>query len=337
MHVTIDPMPSRISTLAFHGVGSLPAAFMAGVWGRYSARCLHTPADMSTSNPLSKYPRPPFDEPHQAIPARDNAMKVKPDYGEQSYQGSGKLTGKVALVTGGDSGIGRAVALAYAREGADVAVSYLSEGHDAEVSASLVRDAGRRALLLPGDLADHEMCTQIVQRTVQEFGRIDVLVNNAAYQDEAITDLDDLTPERIERTFRVNIIAMFHTVRAALPHMSGGASIINTASVQAYAPSAAILDYAATKGAIVAFSKGLAKTTIEKGIRVNCVAPGPVWTPLIAQSFDGDKLRNFGGESPMKRPAQPAELAPAFVFLASEQASYVNGEVLGVTGGLLLG
>jgi hypothetical protein len=330
-------MLSRISTVAFMDRLWLGRTFRPDFGGAFPARGLHAAARMSITNPLSKYPRPPFEEPHQAVPARDSAMKIKPDYGEQSYRGSGKLSGKVALVTGADSGIGRAVALAYAREGADVAISYLSEHHDAEVAASLVRDAGRRALLLPGDLADHEMCSQIVQRTVQELGRIDILVNNAAYQDEAIAELDELTPERIERTFRVNIIAMFHTVRAALRHMRGGASVINTASVQAYAPSAPILDYAATKGAIVAFSKGLAKSTIEKGIRVNCVAPGPVWTPLIAQSFDGDKLRNFGAQSPMKRPAQPAELAPAFVFLASEEASYVNGEVLGVTGGLPLG
>ncbi|MET0792476.1 MAG: SDR family oxidoreductase [Polyangiaceae bacterium] len=293
---------------------------------------------MTDSNPLTRYPKPPFDEKHQDIPATESRMHIKPDHGEQWYKGSGRLAGKVSLITGGDSGIGRAVALAFAREGADVAIAYLNEEEeDAQRTAGLVREAGRRALLLTGDLSNHEECTRIVRKTAKDLGRLDVLINNAAYQGEAVQRFEELTPERIERTFRVNIIAMFHTVREALQHMKPGGSIINVASIQAYSPSPPILDYAATKGAIVAFTKGLAKTAIERGIRANCIAPGPVWTPIIPQSFDGEKLTHFGEQSPMKRPAQPAELAPAFVFLASDEASYVNGEVLGVTGGLPLG
>ena len=265
-------------------------------------------------------------------------MHVKPDHGEDSYVGHGKLKDRVALVTGADSGIGRAVALAFAREGADVAIAYLNEHDDAEEAKRAVESAGRKALLIAEDLADPEACRRVVQRTVATFGRIDVLVNNAAIQGKAekggILDLD---PERIERTFRVNILAMFHIVREALPHMREGASIINVGSIQAYQPSSPILDYATTKGAIVTFTKGLAEDVIKRGIRANCVAPGPVWTPLIVQSFDQKKIRDFGSNSPTKRPAQPSELATAFVFLASDESSYVNGEVLGVTGGRPLG
>jgi NAD(P)-dependent dehydrogenase (short-subunit alcohol dehydrogenase family) len=265
-------------------------------------------------------------------------MQNKPDHGERSYVGVSRLKGKVALITGADSGIGRAVALAYAREGADVAISYLNEHDDAKETERWVKEDGRRALLLPGDLAEPQVCREIVARTVRELGQLDILVNNAAYQGKAVESFDELSEERWERSFRVNIIAMFYTVKAALPHIRPGGSIINTASIQAYKPSAAILDYATTKGAIVAFTKGLAQDLIEhNGVRVNCVAPGPVWTPLIPQSYEGEKLQNFGKQSPTKRAAQPAELAPAYVFLASAGASYVNGEVLGVTGGAPLG
>lgn len=260
-------------------------------------------------------------------------MQTKPDYGESSYRGYGRLSRRIALVTGGDSGIGRAVALAYAREGADVAIAYLNEHDDARETQRIVEREGRRALLLPGDLADRATCERIVDDTVKSFGRIDILVNNAGYQGKAVASFEELDPERIERAFRVNVIAMFHIVRRALPHMTSGGSIINVGSIQAYMPKQSILDYAATKGAIVTFTKGLALEVIERGIRANAVAPGPVWTPLIVQSFDQETVKHFGENSPMERPAQPAELAPAFVFLASDESRYVNGEVLGVTGG----
>jgi NAD(P)-dependent dehydrogenase (short-subunit alcohol dehydrogenase family) len=291
----------------------------------------------ATKDPKAKHERPPFAEKTQPLPARETAMREKPDHGETSYKGHGRLRDRVALITGADSGIGRAVALAFAREGADVAISYWKEDDDAKETARLVEEAGRRALLLPGDLADRNVCARIVESTMREFGRLDVLVNNAAHQDKEVKSIVEMTDERIERSFRVNILAMFHIVRAAIPHLKAGATIINTASIQAHMPSSSILDYATTKGAIVTFTKGLSEEMIDKGIRVNCVAPGPVWTPLIAQSFEGEQLREFGKKSPMKRPAQPAELAPAYVFLAGDEASYVNGEVLGVTGGKPLG
>jgi len=264
-------------------------------------------------------------------------MRTKPDYGEESYAGYGRLTGRVALVTGADSGIGRAVALAYAREGADVAIAYLNEHDDAKETKRVVEAAGRKAILIAADLASAKECQRVVDDTVQAFGRIDILVNNAAYQGKAVESLDEIDEERIERSFRVNVMAMFHIVRRALPHMKKGGAIINTSSIQAYQPTASILDYATTKGAIVTFTKGLAQEVIKKGIRANTVAPGPVWTPLIVQSFDKEEIDQFGKKSPMERPAQPAELAPAFVFLASDESSYVNGEVLGVTGGKPLG
>jgi hypothetical protein len=291
----------------------------------------------SNGDPKEQGPKPPFREKEQAKPGREADMRVKPDFGEATYKGKGRLEGRVAVITGADSGIGRAVALAYAREGADVVVAYLNEHVDAEETKRVVTEAGRKAVLVPGDLADEAACRALVERAVEAFGRIDVLVNNAAYQDKAVGRFEELTAERVERSFRTNILAMFHLVRHALPHMKPGACVINVGSIQAYQPSAEILDYAATKGAIVTFTKGLAESLIERGIRANCVAPGPVWTPLIAQSFGGEKLQTFGQDSPMKRPAQPAELAPAFVFLASDEASYVNGEVLGVTGGKPLG
>ena len=280
--------------------------------------------------------RPPFRDGPQSHPGHESAMRDKPDFGEDSYVGHDRLAGRVALVTGGDSGIGRAVALAFAREGADVAIAYLDEHDDAKETQRVVEEAGRRALLLPGDLADAAHCRSVVDEAVRAFGRVDVLVNNAAYQGKAVDSIEEIDDERLDRTFRVNVIAMFHLVRAALPHMKPGASIINVASIQAYDPSHAILDYAATKGAIVTFTKGLAEEVVERGIRANVVAPGPVWTPIIAQSFDEEKIRSFGESSPMGRPAQPVELAPAFVFLACDEARYVNGEVLGVTGGRLL-
>ncbi|WNZ63326.1 SDR family oxidoreductase [Myxococcus sp. MxC21-1] len=287
-------------------------------------------------DPREAGPKPPFPKQSQPHPGHEGRMAPEPDYGEQSYKGLGRLEGRVALITGGDSGIGRAVCTAFAREGADVAVSFLSEGDDAQQVKRVVEDAGRKALLLPGDLSVEAQCRKLVEDTVKRFGRIDILVNNAAYQGEAVERFEDFDPERLERTFRTNILAMFHLVRHALPHMKEGSTIINTSSIQAYDPSPAILDYAVTKSAIVNFTKGLARELIERGIRVNAVAPGPVWTPLIPQSFDAEKTSKFGKDSPMGRPAQPAELAPSYVFLASDESRYVNAEVLGVTGGRLL-
>lgn len=288
-------------------------------------------------DPKKAEKRPPFGHQEQAAPGRESQMDPKPDYGEATYVGYDRLRDKVALITGADSGIGRAVALAYAREGADVIISYLNEHEDAEETKRAVEDAGRKALLVPGDIGDDAHCATMVAQAVKAFGRIDILVNNAAYQGKQVEDFAELTAERVEKTFRTNIVAMFSLTRHSLPHMKEGSTIINVASIQAYQPSPGILDYAATKGAIVAFSKGLARDLIEKkGIRVNVVAPGPVWTPLIVQSFPAEKSAKFGSTKPMKRPAQPKELAPAFVFLASSDASYINGEVLGVTGGELL-
>jgi NAD(P)-dependent dehydrogenase (short-subunit alcohol dehydrogenase family) len=287
-------------------------------------------------DPRNAGPKPPFADQPQPHPGHEGKMDPQPDYGEKTYKGLGRLTDRVALVTGGDSGIGRAVCLAFAREGADLAVSFLNESDDANHVKRFVEDAGRQALLLPGDLAVEAHCRKLVEDTVKRFGRIDILVNNAAFQGQQVEKFEELDAERVERTFRTNILAMFHLVRYALPHMKAGATIINTASIQAYQPSAGILDYASTKGAIVTFTKGLAQHLIERGIRVNAVAPGPVWTPLIPQSFSGEKLEKFGSQSPTGRPAQPAELAPSFVFLASDESRYVNAEILGVTGGQVL-
>jgi hypothetical protein len=288
-------------------------------------------------DPKDAHKKPPYREKEQEGPGIEEEMQVKPDFGEDSYKGYNRLADRVAVITGSDSGIGRAVALAFAREGADVVIGYLNEHEDAEETKRVVTAAGRRAITVAGDLADEAQCKRLIDEAVKAFGRIDILVNNAAYQDKAVEKFEELSPERVERTFRVNIIAMFHLVRHALPHMKEGASIINVASIQAYQPSFEILDYASTKGAIVTFSKGLAQDLIRQGIRVNVVAPGPVWTPLIVQSFKGEKVKNFGKDSPMQRAAQPAELAPAFVFLATAESSYINGEVLGVTGGKPLG
>jgi NAD(P)-dependent dehydrogenase (short-subunit alcohol dehydrogenase family) len=287
-------------------------------------------------DPRTAQRQPPFKEQEQSPPGFESRMEPKPDYGEQSYRGFHRLVDRAALITGADSGIGRAVAVAFSREGADVGISYLCEHQDAEETKRAVEAAGRRGLLLPGDIADETHCRRVVDETVKQFGRIDVLVNNAAWQGESVQKLEEITADRLERTFRTNILAMFHLVRFALPHMKEGASVINVASIQAYQPKPSILDYATTKGAIVTFTKGLAQELIERGIRVNAVAPGPVWTPLIPQSFEAGHVAKFGQNSPTGRPAQPAELAPAFVFLASDESRFVNGEILGVTGGQIL-
>lgn len=286
----------------------------------------------NTENPLEKGQKPPFDEESQQIPGSETEMQNKPDFGEDSYRGSGKLEGKKAVITGGDSGIGRAVALAFAREGADVAISYLNEEDDAQETRRVVEEAGKKCVLIPGDISDEAHCQKIIKQTIDKFGQIDILVNNAAFQ-MSHEGIADLTAEEIEHTFRTNIFAMFYLCKAALENMTEGATIINTTSIQAYKPSKNLLAYAATKGAIANFTKALNEETIERGIRVNAVAPGPVWTPLIVSTFPQEKIEEFGQNSPMKRPAQPAELAPAYVFLASDEASYISGEILGVTGG----
>jgi len=259
-------------------------------------------------------------------------MRRKPDHGEESYRGSGRLAGKKAVVTGGDSGIGRAVALAYAREGADVAVAYLNEDEDAHATASLVEDAGRKAVLIPGDLADPRHCRAVVDAAVGALGGIDVLVNNAAYQMTHET-VEEVTDEEWQHTFDVNITAMFRLVKAALPHLGEGASIINTSSVNYDMPRPTLLPYATTKGAIANFTAGLAQLLGERGIRVNAVAPGPIWTPLIPSTMPPEQVAEFGRNTPLGRPGEPKEVAPVYVLLASDEASYVSGAVIPVTGG----
>jgi NAD(P)-dependent dehydrogenase (short-subunit alcohol dehydrogenase family) len=289
-----------------------------------------------TTDPRTQGIQPPFPPQSQESPGVESRMQPRPDFGEASYRGYGRLADRVAVITGGDSGIGRAVALAFAREGSEVVIAYLNEHEDAAETSRLVSDAGRSCSTIAGDLADEAHARRIIDDTIAKHGRIDILVNNAAVQEKAVESIEELTSERLERTFRVNIIAMFNLVRYALPHMHPGAAIINVASIQAYQPNPSILDYATTKGAIITFTKGLSHELIKRGIRVNAIAPGPVWTPLIPQSFGTEKITHFGETSPMKRPAQPVELAPAFVFLASDESRYVTGEVLGVTGGQLL-
>ncbi|MDB4973477.1 MAG: yhdF [Myxococcaceae bacterium] len=296
-----------------------------------------TPSTGTNPNPKKAQPQPPFPKQAQNGTGEESEMTPEPDYGLSSYRGFGRLQDRVALVTGGDSGIGRAVALAFAREGADVAIVYHQHDQDAEQSAAAVREAGRRAVTLRADLARDEECQRVIAQTVEQLGKLDILINNAAQQGKAVDSFEQLTRERVEQTFRTNILAMFSLVHYALPHLKPGATVVNTASIQAYQPSAAILDYASTKGAIVTFTKGLSESLLERGIRVNCVAPGPVWTPLVVASFDAKSNSEFGKSTPMGRPAQPAELAPAFVFLASDESRYVSGQVLGVTGGTPLG
>jgi NAD(P)-dependent dehydrogenase (short-subunit alcohol dehydrogenase family) len=289
-------------------------------------------------DPRDQYPRP--DEQRgreQAHPGSGSAMVPEPDYGERSYRGGDRLVDRKAVITGGDSGIGRAVAVAFAREGADVLLSFLPEERgDAEETAELVRQAGREAVLVAGDLQDERMCREIVDRAVEDFGRIDVLVNNAAYQMSQDDGLLGISTEQFDRVLKTNIYAMFWLCKAAVPHMRPGASIINTSSIQAFQPSPELLDYACTKAAIVNFTKGLSADLVSKGIRVNSVAPGPVWTPLIPATMPAEKVETFGAQTPMGRAAQPAELAPPYVFFASQESSYVTGEVLGVTGGQVL-
>lgn len=268
----------------------------------------------------------------QVPPGRTDAMTPRPDHGEESYRGSGKLTGKVAVITGADSGIGRAIALAFAREGADVVISYLDEHDDAKETERLVRDAGRRALVIAGDLQEKGHCRAIIGRTVEELGRLDILVNNAAFQ-MTRESLEDIPDEEWERTFRTNVDAMFWLTKAALPHLKPGSSILNTSSVNTDKAPPTLVAYSATKAAIANFTASLGQMLAERGIRVNCVAPGPIWTPLIPATMPEDHVKEFGKSTPMKRAGQPAEVAPVFVFLASDDASYVTGSLYAVTGG----
>jgi NAD(P)-dependent dehydrogenase (short-subunit alcohol dehydrogenase family) len=278
------------------------------------------------------YPKPPFPKQQQKLPGRSSEMQPPPDYGEKSYKGSGRLAGKRALITGGDSGIGRAVALAFAREGADVLVSYLDEHDDARETQRLVEDSGRKCVLAAGDIADADHCRQLVQQAVNALGGLDIVVNNAAHQ-RSFESIEEIPDEEWERTFAVNISAMFYITKAAAPVLKSGASIINTASINSDTPNPNLLAYATTKGAIQNFTAGLAQLLAPQGIRANVVAPGPVWTPLIPASLPDEKVQHFGEQVPMKRPAQPCELAPAYVLLASDEASYVSGATIAVTGG----
>ncbi len=281
---------------------------------------------------MNSYPKPPFKTQQQPVPGEQRKMDPTPDCGEQTYKGSGRLANKIALVTGADSGIGRAVAIAFAREGADVAVSYLDEHEDAKETARWVEAAGRQCLLLPGDLGNADQCTAVVADTVEKFGRIDVLVNNAAFQ-MTYDSLEDIPDEDWLKTFNVNVTAMFRICKAALPHMAEGSSIINTSSVNSDAPNPTLLPYAASKGAIANFTAGLAQMQGKRGIRVNSVAPGPIWTPLIVSTMTQESVKNFGGNTPLGRPGQPVEVSPIYVLLASDEGSYISGERYGVTGG----
>jgi len=313
------------------------AVVVAWVMVGVSAQTPPPPPPCIQTSDSVKYPCPPFPAQHQEYPGIEAYMVPPPDYGRDTYNGSGKLTGKVALITGGDSGIGRAVALAFAREGADIVISYLNEDIDAKTTLQVIQQAGRRGIAIPGDISNITHVQYVVNATIKAFGKIDILVNNAATQAPRLDDFLDLTHERLLFAFQVNILAMFDFVHYTLPYMKRGGVIINTASVQAYDPSWQVLDYAATKGAIVTFTKGLAQYTIKKGIRTNAVAPGPVWTPLIVSSYSGPDVTTFGEtQSNLGRPAQPAELAPVYVYLASENSPYTNGDVVGVHGGFYL-
>lgn len=280
-------------------------------------------------------PSPPYPEQQQAPPGTTGQMEPKPDHGEKSYKGSGLLSGKVALITGADSGIGKAVAIAFAREGADLVISYLDEEEDARDTVKWVEDAGRKAVAVPGDITSEAHCKALVQRTVEEFGKIDILVNNAAFQ-RTYADIGDIESAEWDQTFKTNIYAPFFLSKAAVPHMQSGSSIINTASIQSKQPSPHLLAYASTKGAILNFTAGLAGMVAEKGIRVNAVAPGPIWTPLIPSTMGAEKTKKFGEQTLIGRAGQPAELAGAYVLLASDRGSYMTAAVIPVTGGEIM-
>ncbi len=290
---------------------------------------------LTMQDPRTQYPRPPFPHQPQPVPGKASRMDPVPDHGETSYQGSGKLKGRKALVTGGDSGIGRAAAIAFAREGADVAISYLpEEKSDAQEVLKLIEAEGRKAVALPGDITNEDWCRELVATAVKEMGGLDILVINAGHQQNR-KDISEVSTDDFDKTMKTNLYAMHWIAQAAVPHLPAGASVITTASVVAYKPMAILLDYATTKAGIVAYTKALAKQLLEKGIRANVVAPGPFWTPL--QSSGGqppEAVMKFGSESQYGRPGQPVEIAPIYVLLASQEGSFINGEVFGVTGGV---
>lgn len=293
-----------------------------------------TPPQPGKQDPTTQYPRPPFPPQRQEPPGLASEMNPRPDHGEKSYRGSGRLAGRKALVTGGDSGIGRAAAIAFAREGADVAINYLPvEESDAQEVVELIRAEGRKAVSIPGDIRDEGFCKELVAEAVRALEGLDILVNNAAMQTSQ-PSIEDLTTEQFDSTFKANVYAMFWITKAALPHLEPGASIINTSSVQAYDPSPQLLDYAQTKACQVIFTKSLAKQLGQKGIRVNAVAPGPFWTPLQPSGGSSpEKVQAFGEDTPLGRPGQPAELGPLYVLLASQESSYATGQVYGSSGG----
>ena len=283
-------------------------------------------------NPTNSQPTPPNPKQQISPPGHTDEMRRKPDHGEQSYRGSGKLQGRAAIITGSDSGIGRAVAIAFAREGADVLIAYLNEHDDAEETARWVREAGKRAVVMPGDVSQAAHCRELVQQAIAEFGKLDILVNNAAMQ-RTHQDITEISDEEWDATFRTNIYSQFYLCKAAIPHMRPGSTIVNTTSINAKDPSPQLLAYATTKGAIANFTAGLAQLVAKKGIRVNAVAPGPIWTPLIPSTMPEEKVEKFGSNTPIGRAGQPAELAPAYVLLASEESSYMTGAIIPVTGG----
>src|SRR5215204_1487911 len=281
---------------------------------------------------MNEHPKPPFPQQSQPMPGSTSSMDPVPDHGERSYRGSGKLVGKRAIITGADSGIGRAIAIAYAREGADILVSYLNEHDDAKEIKRWIEEAGRKAVLVAGDIQSSQHCRAIVEKAVKELGGVDILINNAAHQ-ATFKSIDEISDAEWELTFKVNIHAMFYLTKAAVPHMKTGSSIINTASINADTPNPTLLAYATTKGAIQNFTAGLAQLLAEKWIRANAVAPGPIWTPLIPSTLPKESVQSFGKQVPMKRPGQPAELATAYVMLADPLSSYVSGATIAVTGG----
>ncbi|MDQ0086992.1 NAD(P)-dependent dehydrogenase (short-subunit alcohol dehydrogenase family) [Paenibacillus anaericanus] len=285
---------------------------------------------MSGNQPSNKQTMPPQHQNQQ--PGIEEEMSPKPEY-ERSHHTGGRLQNKVALITGGDSGIGRAVAVAYAKEGADVSIVYLNEHEDAKITKQEVEQEGRKCLLIPGDIGDEAFAGQAVSQTVEKLGGLDILINNAAEQHPQ-QDITDITAQQLEKTFRTNIFSMFYLTQAAMPHLKKGSSIINTASVTAYKGNPTLIDYSSTKGAIVSFTRALSMNIVgKKGIRVNAVAPGPIWTPLIPSTFDEQQVATFGGDTPMQRPGQPEEVAPAYVFLGSDDSSYMSGQVIHVNGG----